>query len=162
MIQPRLTNRLELPTKPAADHIHGNTRIRQMTDRRNLFRSQRGIPRSGQQGGDDFQFFSRAEQCLREADRLMLIICTVSGRKTYLGQRIVKTGFFRDLCQLAVIVKIPASTLGNVTDHQPARNVRHPVSKLYWLMTHRSLLSWRCCFSPDGGRRRSFHQMDRY
>jgi hypothetical protein len=60
----------------------------------------------------------------------MLIICAISGCKLNLRQRVIKPRLFSYLRQFAAVFGIPAGTLLYLTDHQAARNIRHPVGEL--------------------------------
>ncbi len=64
----------------------------------------------------------------------MLIVGPITCGKTDLRQGVIKTRALGNLCQFAVIFKIPACALFNVTDNQSAGNIRYPIGKLNRLM----------------------------
>jgi hypothetical protein len=54
MVEPRLTDGQKLTAKPAADHVHCGASAGELVQRRELLRRDRGVPRSGWQGDDEF------------------------------------------------------------------------------------------------------------
>lgn len=60
----------------------------------------------------------------------MLEFRAVSSREADLAEPIFKTRRFCDLRQLPVIIDRPGRSLFDIGRHQPARDIRHPISKL--------------------------------
>ena len=130
MVEPGLADGVELAAEPAADDVDRDARVGQMADRRDLLGEQRRMPGAGQHRGDDFQLLGGGEQGVREGHRLVLILGAVAGGEADLAQRIGKAGRLGDLGEAAVVVDVPAGALGDLADHQAARDVRHPIGEL--------------------------------
>ena len=120
----------ELVLEPTTDDVDGKTTVRQVIGGSAQFRQHGRLPESRMHRGDHLELLSGQEKRKAEARGFVLEFGPVARLVTYLAQGVLEAVVLGGLCQLLVVLVVPAGPLLDVGGDQTTTDIGHPVREL--------------------------------